>query len=125
MLQLQLISMDLLIRLSNAFTRVEARLSTLVNEHGYEKGVTALLIPEHNNWIVTMWHFGADALIEYTGEKFSCTWEVGNNALVRVYSKEMEKDNKIRLRLERQEYPKQSWADAIEEKLEQRSSYLP
>jgi hypothetical protein len=35
-----------------------------------------------------MWHFGADALIEYTGEKFSCTWEVGNNALVRVYSKE-------------------------------------
>jgi hypothetical protein len=72
-----------------------------------------------------MWHFGADALIEYTGEKFSCTWEVGNNALVRVYSKEMEKDNRIRLRLERQEYPKQSWADAIEEKLEQRSSYLP
>jgi hypothetical protein len=64
-------------------------------------------------------------LIEYTGEKFSCTGEVGNNALVRVYSKEMEKDNKIRLRLERQEYPKQSYADAIEEKLEQRSSYLP
>jgi hypothetical protein len=75
-----------LIRLSNAFTRVEARLSTLVNEHGYEKGVTALPIPEHNNWIATMWHFGADALIEYTGEKFSYTWGVGNNALVRVYS---------------------------------------
>ena len=42
---------------------------------------------------------------------------VVNNALVQL-SKEKAKHNKTRLRLERQEYPKKNWADAIEEKIE-------
>jgi hypothetical protein len=107
------------IRLSNALTRVEERLSRLVDDcakvvSGNEYESSA--IPEHKDWIVTMWHFGADASSEYTGEKFSATWEVGENALVRAYSKVM-RDGKTRIRLERQEYPKKTVADAIEEKL--------
>jgi hypothetical protein len=106
------------IRLSNALTRVEERLSRLpddckkVTSNEYE----SMSIPEHSQWIVTMWHFGADASIEYTGKEFSATWEVGENALIRAYSKDM-KDGKTRIRLERQEYPRKIFADAIEEKL--------
>ncbi len=62
------------------------------------------------------WHFGADASIEYTGERFSATWEVGKQMLIRVNSKDM-KEKGARIRLERQEYPNKSLSDAIEEKL--------
>jgi hypothetical protein len=34
----------------------------------------------------------------------------------------MDGGNKTRLRLERQEYPKKNWADAVEEKIERRTS---
>ena len=72
-------------------------------------------IPPHSRWLVTMWHF-ADALTEYSGEKFSTTWETAENVLIRAYSKVME-DNSIKIRLERQEYPKASLSDVIEQKL--------
>jgi hypothetical protein len=63
-----------------------------------------------------MWHFGADALTEYSGEKFSVTWETAENVLVRAYSKLMI-DNRARIRLERQEYPRTTLADAIEQSI--------
>lgn len=99
-------------------TRVEERISRLVDDCGkvIPGGYESLPIPEHNIWNVTMWHFGADASIQYTGEKFSVTYEIGENALVRTYSKAM-KDGKTIIRLERQEYPRKTLADAIEEKL--------
>jgi len=62
------------------------------------------------------WHFGADASIEYTGERFSATWEVGKQTLIRVNSKDM-KEKGARISLEHQEYPNKSLSDAIEEKL--------
>jgi hypothetical protein len=75
------------------------------------------LIPEHNSWIVPMWHFGKDSLIEYAGERFECTWEQGKNALIRIYTKDMKGDKGIRIRTERQEYPNKRFDVAIEEKL--------
>jgi hypothetical protein len=75
-----------------------------------------LLVPDHMGWIATMWHFGVDGVTEYTGEKFSCTWEVGQNALIRAYTKDF-RSGKTQIRLERQEYPRKSLAYAIEEKL--------
>jgi hypothetical protein len=36
-----------------------------------------------------MWHFGADALIAYSGDKFCMTWETAENVLIRAYSKVM------------------------------------
>jgi hypothetical protein len=68
-----------------------------------------------------MWHFGADSLVEYTGEKFAVTWEVGQNALVRAYTKAM-KDKKTRIRLERQEYPNKTFPEIMEEKLNANSA---
>jgi hypothetical protein len=116
-----------IIRLSNALTRVEERFSRLIADCGRitVKGCDIrndIFVPEYKNWIVTMWHFGADASIEYTGEKFSATWGVGENALIRAYSKDIGRDGKTRIRLERQEYPGKSLADAIMDKLSPSSS---
>jgi hypothetical protein len=118
------------ISLSNALTRVEERLASILmgddtiagSDCGIVCGVnnntrSHLKIPDHACWIVTMWHFGADASAEYAGEKFSTTWGVGQNILVRAYSKIEKGSGKTRIRLERQEYPDKRLFEAIEEKL--------
>ena len=48
-------------------------------------------------WLVTMWHFGADALFEYTGEKYHRRWEIAEKILLTIYTKEW-KDGKKRVR---------------------------
>jgi hypothetical protein len=68
-----------LIRLSNALTRVEERLLRYVEYEPWS--LQSSSIPEHNSWIVIMWHFGKDSLIEYAGKEFEVTWEDGENAL--------------------------------------------
>jgi hypothetical protein len=61
-----------------------------------------------------MWHFGADSSIEYTGEKFSASWEIGEHELIRIYSKEFHRTagkdsvrtkSSTKIRVESQEYP--------------------
>ena len=66
--------------------------------------------------LVTMWHFGYDSPNEYTGEKFEVAWEDGQNALFRIYTKDL-KAGGTRIRRERQEYPNKRFDDAISEKL--------
>jgi hypothetical protein len=120
-----------IIRLTNALSIVEERLSRVIDGSHSVKGFSLIascssssragckdtsLIPAHSEWIVTMWHFGADASVEYTGEKFSVTWGLAQDAIIRVYSKNM-KDHKTRIRLERQEYPRTTLALALEQKI--------
>ena len=62
-----------------------------------------------------MWHFGSDSPIEYTDEKFEVAWEDGQNALLRIYTKDL--NGVTRVRRERQEYPNKRFDDAINEKL--------
>ena len=68
-----------------------------------------------------MWHFGADSRLQCTGEKFSITVKDGRNVLFRVYTKQRERKD-TRIRIERQEYPRKSIIDAINEKLDKNSS---
>ena len=59
-----------LIRLSNILTSVEERLLALVTGCAHTMSpLPQIHIPNHNSWIVTMWHFGIDSLSEYAGEK--------------------------------------------------------
>jgi hypothetical protein len=102
-----------LIRLSNALTRVEERLAILLTNIGTSDNPK---IPDNGLWVVTMWHFGVDSFVEYTGDKFSVTWEIGQHALIRAYTKIM-KDKKTRIRLERQELPNKTFPEIIEDKL--------
>jgi hypothetical protein len=107
-----------IIRLSNALTRVEERLSKVLSDclSGTDNHQQVVIIPTHNTWIVTLWHFGTDSLVRYAGEKFEVTWEVAQNVLVRVYTKDL-KEKGTRIRLERQEYPNKTFLEAVEEKL--------
>jgi len=107
-----------LIRLSNLLTSIEERLLALLTGCAHTvSDLREILIPNHNSWIVTMWHFGTDSLSEYAGEKFEMTWEDGEHALLRIYSKDMKDGNGIRIRKERQEYPGIRLDAAIHEKL--------
>ena len=63
-----------------------------------------------------MWHFGMESITEYAGGKICASWEVGQHALIRAYTKDM-KEQVTRIRLERQEYPAKTLLEAIEEKL--------
>jgi hypothetical protein len=49
--------------LSTALTRVEEKTSRIIDECGamLSGGYESIPIPEHDKWIVTLWHFGTDA----------------------------------------------------------------
>jgi hypothetical protein len=49
-------------------------------------------------------------------EKSEVAWDVAENVLVRVYTKDL-KEKETRIRLERQEYPNKTFVEAVEEKL--------
>jgi hypothetical protein len=45
------------------------------------------MLPLYDSWIIKTWHFGRDASIEYSGEKFEITFAFAREVLLRVYSK--------------------------------------
>jgi hypothetical protein len=98
-------------RLSDALTRVEERLFAFIED--WPPSLSSLNpVPNHNSWIVTMWHFGIDSISRYVGEPFEMTWEDGECALLRIYTKVGKG-----VRKERQEYPGVRLDAAIQEKL--------
>lgn len=105
------------VRLSNALSVVKERLSNIISTYTIAAELESVEpVPDPSSWIVTMWHFGSDALVEYTGEKFYASWEVSEHALLTAYIKEWQHCRK--LRLEGQEYPQKSLELAIAEKLD-------
>ena len=71
-------------------------------------------IPDYRKWVITMWHFGRDGS-ECSKRDYHIAVGKAQQILERIYTKEFGKYKKIRL--ERQEYPKKTVEDAIEEKL--------
>ncbi|HEY7081673.1 MAG TPA: hypothetical protein VH500_18425 [Nitrososphaeraceae archaeon] len=110
------VDLDGVVRLSNALAITRERLLHAVEECTKHQDSNPSRIPDHMTWIVTMWHFGRDALIEYKGEKFCTSWEVGQPALLVAYAKEWTNGTR-RVRIEKQEYLRKTLADALEEKL--------
>lgn len=117
------------IRLADALSVVEGKLSSivkgsherdpyLINDLNFmdDRRVNICTIPSYSHWTVTSWHFGADSSIEYAGEIFSTTWKTAENILIRAYTKVMNEGIR-RIRLEIQEYPKTTLADAIEQRI--------
>jgi hypothetical protein len=113
------------IRLSNGLTRTEERLSRIVDECGYSfvEDYETIHIPDHNTWTVTMWHFGTDSFSykECAKEKYCCTWQDGQNVLIRAYKKRLMKnrDGNWVNRKEVQEYPQKSHLEALKDKMNQ------
>jgi hypothetical protein len=125
------ITFDGISKLTELLTRTEERISNMIkniqkdndkNNYYDNANTTSVNIPHHNNWIITMWHFGADSRLQCSGEKFSITVKDGRNILLRVYTKQRDLKH-TRIRIERQEYPRKSIIDAINEKLDKNLPY--
>lgn len=108
-----------IIRLSNALTRIEERTSRILDECGKSipGGYESIPIPEHDKWIVTLWHFGIDSLSykELADKNSSITWKEGQDVLCRIYNKRMYRVKGKRREI--QESPNKSFKDAIKDKL--------
>jgi hypothetical protein len=109
--------------LIEVLVRSENRLSSFVGRHRYSKTGelnpaehSVITIPRYTKWTGRMWHFGADEIDEYDGEDFHVTIEEGVGDLFRIYTKRR-RDNTVRRRVERQEYPNNPITTAILEKL--------
>ena len=100
-------------RLWNTLAIIEERLRSEVN-------CDTLMIPNHKEWIITMWHFSKDAIPSYSGERFNVEFGIAKEILLRVYTKKWD-NGKTKVRIEKQEYPMKTIEDAIEEKLNQGS----
>ena len=108
-----ILDFDGVMRLTEALTRIEERLASIVND---ERNKTfnaeynypcEIKIPNKDDWKVTLWHINRDSQEEYSGEKFHCSWKEAKNLFIRIYSKELKlngKKNNI-IRLEVQENP--------------------
>ena len=83
-----------ILRLTNALQTVRESFVKVIIDSSQALQNSKLVMPYVMDWVVTMWHFGADALITYEGEKFFASWEVGQNALLVVYSKEWKRKGK-------------------------------
>jgi len=105
-----------IIRFFTLLAIVQEKLQTVLDSAtAINCGEKCNTIPEYRTWLISMWHFGRDALVEYVGEKFSITVECAQHILTRLYVKEFSGIKKIRI--ERQEYPQKTLTDAIDEKL--------
>ena len=101
-----------IMRLSEALTRIEERLSAIVNypsnkTFNAEYNPSNIKIPNKDDWIITLWHLHRDSYEEYSGEKFQCCWKMAKNLFIRIYSKELKlnRTKKNIIRLEIQENP--------------------
>jgi hypothetical protein len=95
--------------LVEALTRTELNLRNMIEK--YTQNIAVEAMPTFGKWIVKLWHFGVDTIDEYTGKDFEVTFDEGKSDLYRLYSKQM-KDGKNIVRIEHQENPNQTFADA-------------
>lgn len=100
-----ILNFDGVMRLTEALTRVEERLSAVLNDPGNktfnaEYNPSEIKIPNKDDWKIVLWHFNRDSLVEYSEEKFHCTWHLAKNLFLRIYSKELSNRNIIRVEIQ-------------------------
>lgn len=95
---------DGIIRFSTLLARVEEKLKSITENPGSCNCKQDIVISNYRKWVITMWHFGRDSLTEFNGERFSITVEDTQHILRRIYVKDF--NGKQKIRIERQEYPK-------------------
>jgi hypothetical protein len=106
-----------ILHLIEVLTRVEMNLTSEIDKlFAYDLNSQRVSVPRFTRWIIKMLHFGVDTLDEYDKEEFHVTFEEGISDLFRIYTKRM-KDNRVVVRVERQEYPNEDFMFALVKKL--------
>jgi hypothetical protein len=67
---------------------VKHKISDFVLASDNEPECVTVRIRDHMEWIVTMWHFGADSIAEYSDEKNYRRWGIAERILITIYVKE-------------------------------------
>ena len=80
-------------RLSVALCRIEEKLSQLLIN-------SKVNLPHYKDWTITLWHIGKDSLSEYSKEMFHCKWDLAEKIALRIYTKELQKSKKKKVRIE-------------------------
>jgi len=75
-------------------------------------GLSGVILPTVNNWIITHWHFNKDGTTAYNGQNFHYTIEDVNTGLIRFYSKLMKNGERIP-RLEEIQTPQNTLDDEM------------
>ena len=75
-------------------------------------GLSGVVLPTVNNWVITHWHFNKDGTEAYNGQSFHYTIKDVNTGLIRFYSKLMENGERIP-RLEQIQTPQNSLKDEL------------
>ena len=104
-----------IIRFFTTLASIEALLVGIMLMVSHEKINQNQSIPDYRKWVITMWHFGRDALSEFSKKEFHVAVEKAQHIIERIYTKDFGKQKKQRL--ERQEYPNKFSIEAVEEKL--------
>ena len=94
-----------IMRLTEALTRVEERLTAIVNDpnnktFNAEYNPSKIKIPNKDDWKIVLWHVNRDSLTEYSGKTFHCTWKEAKNLFIRVYSKKIRLKNIARIEIQ-------------------------
>ena len=108
-----------LMRLSTVLAITEDRIMRIIEEilEITEHSSAPVNIPNYGSWLITIWHLGKDASITYEKKEFCIEYRTAEEVIYRIYDKEWSPNNKRRIRIEKQEYPNQSFVDAMEEEL--------
>ena len=61
---------------------------------------SSIKVPNYKYWLITLWHIGKDSLSEYSKEMFHCEWNIGEQMILRIYSKTIEKKKKVRIEIQ-------------------------
>ena len=75
-------------------------------------GLSGVILPSVDNWIITHYHYGKDGLEAINGQSFHHTIEDVNTGLIRFYSKLMKNGERIP-RLEQIQTPQNSLSDEM------------
>jgi hypothetical protein len=85
------VDVDDILKLWEVLVRIKIRLTNLVDEYYKsvrgQAAVAVEFVPRFTTWIAKMWHFGFDAIDEYSGQEFKVTVEEGLGDLLRIYAK--------------------------------------
>ena len=75
-------------------------------------GLSGVILPAVNDWVITHYHFGKDGIEAYNGQNFHYTIEDVNTGLIRFYSKLMKNSERFP-RLEQIQTPRNSLEDEM------------
>ena len=86
-----------LLHFTSILTRIEERLHNDINSYCEAQ---SFILPSFMEWTIVLWHIGRDSKTEYSKDMFHCKWDLVEKITLRIYSKKINKNKRIRAELQ-------------------------